>query len=135
MIIVSDTSPISNLLQIEHLFLIPSLFGAIVIPPKVNSEILALAQFGINLEVFQKADWVKIKAPSNTQLVQQLLNKLDEGEAEAIALSIELDAAFILMDERKGWKIASEYAVPAIGVIGILIKAKQKQLIPSVMLG
>lgn len=40
MIVVSDTSPVSNLIQIGHEGLLVELFGRVVIPPAVARELL-----------------------------------------------------------------------------------------------
>ena len=133
MLIVSDTSPISNLILIKQLEILQSLYQSIVVPPKVHSEILALTQFGEDISEYLDADWIQIKEPSNTQLVTQLLEKLDEGEAEAIALAKEIEADYLLIDERKGWRIADSMGIQSIGLIGILLKAKREGIIPNVM--
>lgn len=67
MIIVSDTSPVSNLILIERLEILEKLFAEIIIPPAVHSEILALKKFGKNLESYEAAEWIKIIVPSNAQ--------------------------------------------------------------------
>jgi uncharacterized protein len=62
----------------------------------------------------------------------QLLAEIDKGEAEAIALSVELDADFLLIDEQKGRQVAERLGIKITGIIGVLIQAKQKKIIPKV---
>ncbi len=50
---------------------------------------------------------------------------LDSGEAEAIALAVELKADYLLIDETKGRQIAASYGIKVTGIIGVLIKAKE----------
>lgn len=57
---------------------------------------------------------------------------LDPGEAHAIALAIELKADDLLVDERLGRREALELGLSVIGVLGILITAKQRGLILTV---
>ncbi|MCU0348462.1 MAG: DUF3368 domain-containing protein [Saprospiraceae bacterium] len=133
MLIVSDTSPISNLILIGRLSLLREMYQVVVVPPKVHAEVLALEDFGEDISAYTTAEWFEIKAPEDVALVQQLLEKLDEGEAEAIALAKELSADFLLIDERRGWKIADEMGISSIGLIGILLKAKKAGLIDAVM--
>ncbi|MBX2889624.1 MAG: hypothetical protein KF734_01730 [Saprospiraceae bacterium] len=45
MIVVSDTSPIINLAAVEHLELVPALFGRVIIPPAVFHEIVVQGAF------------------------------------------------------------------------------------------
>jgi predicted nucleic acid-binding protein len=56
---------------------------------------------------------------------------VDLGEAEAITLARELRADWLLMDERKGRKLASQEGIPVIGLLGVVLLAKRNQLIPS----
>lgn len=58
---------------------------------------------------------------------------MDEGEAEAIALAHELKADYLLIDERRGWKLAKSMGVQAIGLIGVLLNAKSLGVFPEVM--
>ena len=56
---------------------------------------------------------------------------LDTGEAEAIALSIELKPAFLLIDEKEGKDVAKQYGINTIGILGVILLAKDKQLIEN----
>jgi predicted nucleic acid-binding protein len=59
MIVVSDTSPISNLLQIGQLRLLKSLFEEVIIPSSVDNEVNNLINFGIDLTECKSAQWIK----------------------------------------------------------------------------
>lgn len=61
-----------------------------------------------------------------------MYHELDEGEAEAIALAIELNADLLLIDERLGKNIATKKGLICKGVVGVLIEAKQRAFIPAV---
>jgi predicted nucleic acid-binding protein len=65
-------------------------------------------------------------------LGQCLQRDLDRGEAESIALALELGANLLLVDERDARHIAQRLALPTIGVIGILFEAKSKGLIKPI---
>ncbi|MCF8244722.1 MAG: DUF3368 domain-containing protein [Saprospiraceae bacterium] len=132
MIVVSDTSPISNLLMIGWLRLLPSIYGKVIIPDAVYEEVEALSQFGVSLHEFYAADWIERAMPSDLAAVNELLGKLDEGESEAIILAEELKADFLLIDERLGWKEAQARSIKTIGLLGTLVKAKEMGLIPEV---
>jgi len=132
MVIVSDTSPISNLLLIGKLDVLYNTVGEIIIPQQVAYEIDQLRKFNINLENFNKANWITIKKPTDAGFVDSLRTVLDAGEAQAIALAKELNADYILIDERLGRNLAQKYSLNTIGLLGILIKAKQKGLLPEI---
>lgn len=133
MIIVSDTSPIANLLQIKRLELLHTIFGEVIIPPAVEREILALEKFNIDLAVFRSADWIKLCQPVDIGAVNILRHDLDAGDSEAIVLAQELKAHWVLLDERAGTQIAESLGLQPIGLVGILIIAKKKKLLKSVI--
>jgi uncharacterized protein len=132
MTVVSDTTAISALLKLGQLDLLPALFGDIVISEKVLTELSALTQFSINIEPILSAKWLKIKASTPSELLLQLLSVLDVGEAYSIALSIELSADRLIIDERKGRLIAEQLDVNCIGLGGVLVLAKDEGLIDTV---
>ena len=72
MIIVSDTSPVSNLILIERLDILQKNFTEITIPPAVDAEVRALKQFGKDLSEYGTAEWINIISPKNLQKVRTL---------------------------------------------------------------
>jgi predicted nucleic acid-binding protein len=64
--------------------------------------------------------------------VEVLLDELDRGEAETIVLARELNADWVLMDEKKGRRKVTELGLDKIGTLGILLKAKQVGLLPQI---
>ena len=58
MIVVSDTGPVTNLLQIERLNLLKELFLKIVIPTGVFAELSHIPEQRLALE---ELDWVEVK--------------------------------------------------------------------------
>ena len=57
---------------------------------------------------------------------------LDAGEAEAIALAVEIDDALLLMDERLGRDTARHFGIRYTGVVGVLIEAKHKRFVQAI---
>ena len=62
--------------------------------------------------------------------VNVLLDEMDLGEVETIVLASEINADWVLMDEKKGRRKLTQLNIPKIGTFGILLKAKQLGLIP-----
>ncbi len=62
--------------------------------------------------------------------VNVLLDEMDLGEVETIVLASEMNADWVLMDEKKGRRKLTQLNIPKIGTLGILLKAKQLGLIP-----
>ena len=129
MIIVSDTSTITNLLQISRLDILKSLYGNIVIPPGVRRELYRIEGQKTAIE---KLDWIITEYPHDQQLIAELLEDLELGESEAIALAVELDAEYLIIDEYKGRAIAEKRGIKIVGLLGILIAAKTGGHIESV---
>jgi predicted nucleic acid-binding protein len=123
MIVVSDTSCISNLLTIGKADLLAELFGEVIIPPTVERE---LRRFHSALPAF-----LNVVAPARNDFVARLSRELDAGEAEAISVAFELKADRLLIDEKAGRTVALREGLAIIGIVGILLAAKQKGLLPS----
>ncbi|MGV3602882.1 MAG: DUF3368 domain-containing protein [Dyadobacter fermentans] len=129
MIVISDTSVISGLVQAGHLHVLRNLYERIIIPRRVYLELQNLnAAFRHKLEL----DWIEIKEVSDTSLLKELVELLDPGEAEAIALATELRADLIIIDEIKGRAVATEMGLAVIGTLGALAEAKEKNYIKAV---
>lgn len=69
--------------------------------------------------------------PKDTELIKELGEQLDAGEAEAIVLAIELKAELLLTDEKIGRPFAEAGNIACKGVVGVLIQAKKEGLIAS----
>ncbi len=129
MVIISDTSPVSNLLVLGKLDILYKTVGEIIIPPKVYREIVALKNFGIDTQVIEKSSWISIQEPKDIELVDFYLSVLDEGESEAIVLAQELHAEWLIMDEKLGRQFARRLNINTIGLLGVLIKAKKEGIV------
>ena len=66
------------------------------------------------------------------QILDRLSEELDIGEAEAIALAVEVQADQVLIDERRGRTIAARFHLRYTGILGILVEAKAQGLIVEV---
>ena len=132
MIIVSDTSPINNLAAINHLHLLQQLYGTVLIPEAVYRE-LTDPNFPVAgaIEV-QTFIWIQTRPVQDRILVEALRNELDIGEAEALALALEMKADQVLIDERRGRMVAARLNLGYIGILGILVEAKSQRLISAV---
>lgn len=134
MIIVSDTSPISNLVIVNYIHLLPEIFDTIIIPKPVYKELLANGPGHPVTLLAQSADWLEIRSVKDLAAVAALENdrNLDPGEAHAIVLASELNANQLLIDERLGRTEAQRLGLSIVGILGVLLLAKQRQLITSV---
>jgi predicted nucleic acid-binding protein len=110
MIIASDTSPLVCLLHLNQINLLKDLFVNVIIPTAVFNELIKAKI--INENFLQTNSFIQIKTPADKRKVEELMLILDEGESEAIVLSIELKTDLLLIDEAPGREIAIQYGIP-----------------------
>jgi len=124
--VVSDTSPLHYLVECEAIEILPALFGEVLIPPTVLRE-LQHPNTPPRVRAWGEAlpGWLKVQAPAN---VDQSLD-VDEGEREAISLAKEVNAAVVLMDDRKGRMMAVRCGLRVTGTVGLIESAAQRGLL------
>jgi predicted nucleic acid-binding protein len=132
MIVVSDTSALSNLALVDQIWLLEAIYQTVIIPDVVAHELAAASNPTIS--AILQLDWIQTQSLTNPQLANQLQQDrgLDAGEANAIALALDLQADDLLIDERLGRQEAIRLGLSIIGILGILLVAKQRSLIPQV---
>lgn len=132
MTVISDASPLVNLARIEALHLLPDLYDTVVLPVAVWDEVVVEGEGQPGAHRVRTAAWIERRTVTNRDLVRALRQDLDAGEAEAIALAIETEDALLLMDERHGRETASHFDIPHLGLIGVLIDAKESRHIGAI---
>ncbi len=101
----------------NKLHLLRDLYADVVIPPTVEQE---LARNGIQLE----PSWVRVVVAEDQNEVATLREQLDPGEAEAIVVAGELNAGLLLVDEKRGRRIAIDRGLEVTGLLGVLAEPK-----------
>jgi len=132
MIVVSDTSPITSLAGIGQLELLHQLYSSVIIPQAVYNEMVEAGKTVPGAVEVQTLFWIQTQQVSELNQVAAFQSNLDRGEAEALVLTLELNAELLIMDEKPGRTIALQYGINVIGVLGVLLEAKRKGLIPAV---
>jgi predicted nucleic acid-binding protein len=132
MIIVSNTSPITNLSAIGKLDILQQLYSKIIITPEVFEELTQWGDAIPGAKEVKIANWIEVQSANNISLIESLQNELDTGESSAIALALELNADWLIIDEQLGRQVAIDSNLRITGILGILIEAKRQGLIPLV---
>ena len=130
--VISNTSPLTNLAAIGQFDLLYRLYGELWIAEAVWQELNAGGHAWPGCAEVAGADWITRREVTNRPLVMALRERLDPGEAETIALAVECPPAWVLMDEREGRHTAQRLGLKTVGVVGVLIEAKSRGLIPQV---
>lgn len=134
MIIVSNTSPISSLAKIDQLSLLEDIYVKVIIPQAVYNELTDIRAGEKVNNALKNANWIEIRSVINKQSVRKLELNLDQGEAEAIILAVELNANQLLIDERLGRREAVKLGLSLTGILGMLLIAKKRGFINNVKL-
>ena len=129
-IIVSDTTAITHLAKINALDLLNSLYNEILIPQTVYDELTKNGKTQPGALQIMNASWIKVVPVTNPVVVAKLKARLDLGESEAIAL--EKNADILIIDEVAGRAVAKKLVNNIIGMIGILLEAKNAGLIEAI---
>jgi uncharacterized protein len=132
MIVVSNTSPLTNLAAIGQFDLLQRLYTRLNISDGVMAELSARGRHWPGHDHVANADWIQRHSVQNRTLVTALRRDLGVGESESIALALELGADLILLDEKEGRHTAQRLGLRVIGVVGILLEAKTQGAIDKV---
>lgn len=117
---VTNSTCLIGLERIERLEILPQVFSPLFVPSAVQKEV------GIS------EDWLTVRSVENEGVVATLKIQIDEGEAEAIALAMELGDVFLVLDDKNARRIALQMSLKVIGTVGVLLRAKQQGIIPEV---
>ena len=120
-VVIADASCLIVLQNIGELSLLQKLFGEVFITEEIEKE------FGLEMP-----EWIKVKEIQNPAQKNALTLILDKGEASAIALSLEIKNSLLIIDEKKGRRMAQELGLKIIGTLGVILKAGENNLIASV---
>jgi predicted nucleic acid-binding protein len=122
MIIIADTAPLNYLIQIGEVSVLAQLYGHVVIPSAVQTELLDTgAPAEVRGWIAEPPDWLEIR--SLDQAPTAISPKLDAGEIEAIALAEILHADLLIVDDMPARREAERRGLPIIGTLGVLREA------------
>ncbi|ALO16783.1 hypothetical protein L21SP5_03168 [Salinivirga cyanobacteriivorans] len=124
-LIVADAGPIFSLALVKQLGLLTRLFDGVKIPKAVWNEITLDDKTLIynDLKTFFTNKVVEISSFNELTFI------MDYGESEAVILYKELQADFLLIDDKKARKVAENFEIQCVGTLGLLVSAKNKGLI------
>jgi uncharacterized protein len=130
LILVADSSAIITLSICDCLEILESMFGEIKVPFAVYTEVTAYSKpESGNLKLFLKDKIEEINAEDYFIFE----GSLGSGETEAMALYRKLNANWLLVDDEKARKIAHLNQIRVIGSLGVLVVAKERRLIKSIL--
>jgi hypothetical protein len=126
-LVIADAGAIFSLAITDNLEFLNQIFTEVKIPEAVWKEITLdqKTNFYTSIQAFFKSKVIQI------QKFNQLSPLMDYGESEAVILYQELNADFLLIDDKKARKIAENLGVKCVGTLGVLSSAKDKGLLKN----
>jgi predicted nucleic acid-binding protein len=131
--VIADTTPLSELFKIDQLELLRYVYQRIVIPEIVLQELRNAKSLPGLSKAVERTDWIAVQTLHDSNKIQQLIERyphIHRGEAGAIALTKELNANRIIIDDKQARRAAKTEGVPVIGTVGVLLLAYKRELIP-----
>lgn len=129
--VISDTSPLQYLFQLNLLDLLPRFYGKIVVPQGVAQEIDSGQALGVSLPDLKSLSWVRLRKVRDSAEVP-LMPDLGIGEREVLALALERPESLVILDDSLARWFARRLGLQMTGTLGVLLRAKRERQIPFV---
>ncbi len=113
LVVIADSSSLIALDNIGEIDALRKLFLEITITLDVAREYSR-----------QLPSWIQIRHASETAKHRPEISNLDPGEASSIALALDSDNPLLIIDEKKGRRVAERLNIKIIGTVGVLIRAR-----------
>jgi hypothetical protein len=118
--------------RIGQLSLLRELYQDVIVPQGVVQEVTSNGAGQPGAEEVSTADWIIVARVKDQPFVESLRRDLGEGEAEAIALAVELQADLLIVDDLLARQAARNLGLMFVGTVGVLLEARQKGLLPEI---
>ena len=129
--VISNTSPLYYLYQIDHLYLLNNLYEKVIVPAAVQIELEVGKSQGLKIPDLDKIDWLSIYQIPSDYFVPTVID-LGRGEAEFIAVGLTQENPLLILDDALGRRTAKFYKLKYTGTLGIVLKAKEEGYIQHI---
>jgi predicted nucleic acid-binding protein len=129
--VISNTSPLQYLFQIERLDLLKALYGSIIVPEGVVQELAVGRAKGYPLPEVESLPWIDIRKAPHEGFLPVAVD-LGQGEREVLALAVEIPDALAILDDGLARHYARILGLEFTGTLGILLRAKDAGLLDLV---
>lgn len=129
--VIANTSPLLYLHQVGCLSVLQQLYRTIIVPPAVQEELEAGKRQGVDVPDVSSLAWIHIHPVASAALVPAVVD-LGQGEAEVIALGLEIADSLLILDDQLARRIADLHKLRYTGTLGVLVKAKRTGYLSSV---
>ena len=129
--VISDTSPLQYLHQVDCLELLPELYGTIIVPEGVAEEIAAGKARGVFLPDLGDLNWITVQPDPHLDILPFAVD-LGQGEREVLSLTAIRPNALALLDDGLARHFAKHLGIRFTGTLGVLLKAKTMRHLDTV---
>jgi predicted nucleic acid-binding protein len=130
--VISDSSPLIALSRIRQLDLLHQLYGDETVPQAVVQEVIDKGGGQPGTEEVSTAEWIIAVEVEDQEFADSLKRDLGKGEAEAIALAVELQADLLIVDDLLARQVAGILGLNLVGTVGVLLEARQRAVLPEI---
>ena len=85
----------------------------------------------IDVPMISDIGWIHIRSPSAKNFPPSPVD-LGVGEAQVIALGLELEGSLLVLDDRLARRMAQVNGLPVTGTLGILLRAKEAGFLTAI---
>jgi predicted nucleic acid-binding protein len=117
---VANASSLIAFRQLRRLDLLQILVGNVLAPPAVVSEVFHSTPL---------PPWIEQRPLIHPPSAALLAPRLGAGEREAISLALQIGNCIVLLDDLAARRTAQTLGLAVIGTVGLLLQARQRQLI------
>jgi len=130
--VIVNSTPLLVLGNIGRLDILCSLYEQIEIPAAVYREVTEKND-AASKTLLAASDWIKVRTVENIADYAMYQAKLHAGEVETMIIAQKpVKADLVILDDMAARKTAKYLGLTVTGTMGVLVKAKQKQIIPAV---
>ncbi|WP_017300137.1 hypothetical protein [Nodosilinea nodulosa] len=128
--IIINSSPLIFLTKLGYLDQFLSYPESSYIPQSVADEISAKSDsVSQTIQAYVKSDALQIRTVNLVNLAESLNQRLGKGESDAIALGIELNADYVLLDDLAARKEAMRIGLTIRGTLAAINRMKKDEKI------
>lgn len=132
--VVTNSTPLIELSKINQLDLLQNVYGTILIPEEVYTEVVIDGIGKPGAAEVEAAEWIHRQSVVGKYQIRtlQTQHSLHLGECVTIILAQEVNAEQVILDDNAARQEAVARGLPVIGTVGVLLVAKAQSIIPAV---
>jgi predicted nucleic acid-binding protein len=124
-VIISNTSPLFYLHRLRRLDVLRALYQRLVVPEAVRNELDVGRLRGEDAPDVTEYDWIEVRSVRVPDVIK-LITDLGPGEAQVLALALEMPDSLVILDDGFARAVAGAQNIRLTGTAGVLLRAKQE---------